>query len=82
MKKYYSEKIFSLLISSTAWIVGPIFFGVLLGRLLDKKYNTEPWLFLISVGVCFIISMFGLIRSALTEFQNIEKESKGNEKEE
>jgi F0F1-type ATP synthase assembly protein I len=53
----------------------------MVGRWLDQKYNTEPWLFLTSVGVCFIISMFGLIRSALKEFKNIEKESKNNEKE-
>lgn len=81
MKINYSSKVIGVLINSTAWIVGPVLVGVMVGNWLDQKYNTAPWLFLISVGVCFIISMFGLIRSALTEFQNIEKESKSIEKE-
>jgi F0F1-type ATP synthase assembly protein I len=81
MKVNYSGKVIGAVINSTAWIVGPVLVGVMVGNWLDQKYNTEPWLFLTSVGVCFIISMFGLIRSALAEFKNIEKENKSSEKE-
>ncbi len=81
MKENYSGRVIGLLVNTTAWIVGPVLAGTLIGKFLDQKYQTEPWLFLISVGVCFLISMFGLIKNALREFKRIEKESKSNEKE-
>lgn len=74
MKNNYSGKIINLLINTTAWIVGPVLLGVLVGKILDQKFKTDPWLFLVSIGVCFLISMFGLIRNALKEFRSIEEE--------
>jgi len=58
----------------SAWILFPLLIGIPLGQWLDKKYGTEPWLFLISVGISFIISTLGLILIAVKEFQKIEKE--------
>jgi len=81
MKTSYSGKIIALLISTTAWIVGPVLVGTLVGKWLDQNFNTDPWLFLLSVGICFLVSMFGLVKNALREFKNIEEESKSNEKE-
>jgi|GEM_PF-318478 len=59
----------------TAWIAGPIIIGVFLGKWLDNRYHTEPWLFLASIGFCFLISMYGLITNALKEFKKIEIEA-------
>ena len=59
----------------TAWIAGPIIIGVFLGKWLDNRYHTEPWLFLASIGLCFLISMYGLITNALKEFKKIEIEA-------
>lgn len=81
MREKYSGRVIGLLVNTTAWIVGPVFVGAFIGKMLDEKYQTEPWLFLASVGVCFLISMFGLIKNALREFKRIENESKDNEKE-
>jgi F0F1-type ATP synthase assembly protein I len=80
MKNNYSGKIINLLINTTAWIVGPVLLGVLVGKMLDQKFKTDPWLFLVSIGVCFLISMFGLIRNALKEFRRIEEECEKEEK--
>lgn len=80
MKNNYSGKIINLLINTTAWIVGPVLVGILVGKILDQKFKTDPWLFLISVGVCFLVSMFGLIRNALKEFKSIEEEYGEKEK--
>lgn len=80
MKNNYSGKIINLLINTTAWIVGPVLVGILVGKILDQKFKTDPWLFLISVGVCFLVSMFGLIRNALKEFRSIEEEYEEKEK--
>ncbi|MCK9581874.1 MAG: AtpZ/AtpI family protein [Methanoregula sp.] len=51
----------------SGWIIGPIILGIFIGKWLDNKYDTAPWLFLASVGVAFIISMIGLVRDALKE---------------
>ena len=56
----------------SVWIGVPVVLAVFLGRWLDQRYNSEPWLFLITVGVAFIISMFGLIIEALKEFKKID----------
>ncbi len=50
--------------------------GVFVGKWLDRKYGTEPWLFLLSVGVAFILSMFGIVRDALKAMKDIEKEAR------
>jgi F0F1-type ATP synthase assembly protein I len=60
----------------SGWIGIPVILGVFLGRWLDQKYNTEPWLFLITVGLAFIISMIGIVKEAAGAMQKIEKDSK------
>lgn len=58
----------------SGWIGVPVIIGVFVGKWLDKKYNTEPWLFLLSVGVAFIFSTYGIVRDSLREMKRIEKE--------
>jgi len=56
------------------WIAFPIIIGLYLGKWLDKRYGTEPWLFLGTIAVCFLISMYGLVANALKEFKKAEKD--------
>ena len=58
----------------SGWIAVPVILGVVVGKWLDKKYGTEPWLFLATVGVAFFLSMFGIVKDALKEMKRIEKE--------
>ena len=58
----------------SSWIVGPILVAILIGKWLDKKYGTDPWLFLLSVGIAFVVSMFGVVRNATREMEKIDKE--------
>lgn len=60
----------------SGWILGPVILGVIVGKWLDKKYNTEPWLFLATVGIAFFLSMFGIVKDSLREMRRIEKEEK------
>lgn len=60
----------------SGWIAAPVIIAVFLGEWLDKKYGTEPWLFLASVGGAFVISMFGLVIEAGKEFRKIEGQSR------
>ena len=62
----------------SGWIAGPVIIAVFVGKWLDQKYGTEPWLFLISVGVAFILSMFGIVRDTLKAMKEIEKEANQN----
>jgi F0F1-type ATP synthase assembly protein I len=57
----------------SGWIALPVIAGAFLGKWLDKKYGTEPWLFLGSVGAAFLISMVGLVVEAKREFRRIDK---------
>ncbi|TAK95141.1 AtpZ/AtpI family protein [Patescibacteria group bacterium] len=57
----------------SGWIGGPVILGVFLGKWLDRKYGTEPWLFLATVGVAFLVSMFGIVRDAMKEMKKIEE---------
>lgn len=62
----------------SGWIVLPLIAALYLGRWLDRKYNSEPWLFLISVGVAFVVSMIGLVVSVLKDYRRIEREAGKN----
>ncbi len=64
---------------ASAWIVGPVLIGLVIGKWLDQRYSSGPWLMVISLAFCFLISMFGIVKNALREFKKIEEELK-NEK--
>lgn len=63
------------------WIAFPVILGTFLGEWLDKKFGTEPWLFLATIAFAFLISMYGLIMNALREFKKIDEEYSKNKKE-
>ncbi|MDD5043355.1 MAG: AtpZ/AtpI family protein [Patescibacteria group bacterium] len=63
----------------SGWIVVPIIAAVYLGRWLDVRYNSEPWLFLVSVGVAFVISMFGIVSKTIKSMNKITEENKKDE---
>ncbi len=80
MEKKESEKLWwqpgvTLALEISGWIAGPIILAIFLGRWLDKKYGTEPWLFLSCVAVAFIISNIGIVRETLKAMKQIEKQS-------
>ena len=59
----------------SVWIAVPVIIALYLGKWLDRKYQTDPWLFLGSIGVAFLISMIGLIRNTIAEYKKIEQDS-------
>ena len=63
------------------WIAFPVIIGTFLGQWLDKKFGTEPWLLLATIGFAFLVSMYGLITHALQEFKKVEKEYEEHKKE-
>lgn len=75
MKNYSWPTVVRLVAILSSWIIFPVLIGLFFGQWLDKKYGTEPWLFLITTGAAFVISMFGLIISATRELKKIEAEN-------
>ena len=63
-----------MFVRMSVWIVGPVLLGTLLGSWLDKRFGTEPWLFVSTVGLAFFFSMFGLVKNVIIEYKKIEKE--------
>ena len=53
----------------SVWIAAPIIIALYLGKWLDKKYHSEPWLLLNCIGIAFIISIAGLIVNAVKELK-------------
>lgn len=57
----------------SVWIAVPIIIALFIGKWLDEKYQSEPWLFLLSIGAAFIISLAGLVKNTLNEYKKIEE---------
>jgi len=72
------NKPLALFSQMSAWIGFPVIIAVFLGKWLDQKYQTEPWLFLATVGASFIISMVGIIRIALKSINEIDNINSNN----
>lgn len=60
----------------SVWIAGPVIAALYLGKWLDRKFDTAPWLFLLSMAAAFLISMISLIKNTLAEYRRIEEQSK------
>ncbi|MFA6251587.1 MAG: AtpZ/AtpI family protein [Candidatus Paceibacterota bacterium] len=60
----------------SGWIVGPIILALIVGKYLDKRYNSEPWFFLGLTGLAFLVSIFGILKIMIKYIKQIEKEAK------
>ncbi len=65
-----------LFVQLSGWIAVPIIAAVFLGNWLDQKYNTRPWLFLLTVLLAFVISMAGIVKEASKSIKQMEKFNK------
>lgn len=64
-----------LFLKLSGWIGVPVLIAVVVGRYLDAQYHTDPWLFLLSVGIAFIVSIGAIIHYGLKEMKRIESET-------
>lgn len=66
---------------TTGWIAFPVVGALFLGRWLDRKYGTEPWLFLAVTVLAFIISSIGIGSIGLRYMKEIDAEYKAKKPE-
>lgn len=60
----------------SAWIAFPVIIGLYLGKWLDQKFSTEPWLFLLTIAFFFFVSLGGLLSSIKKEAKRMEQKTK------
>ena len=70
---------FEIFSQVSAWIVVPIVAALFMGKYLDARYETKPWIFLGLSGLGFLVTLFGLVRTVRTYIRKIEKNGKSNE---
>lgn len=71
-EKYWWSAGLALFGRLSAWIIGPILLAIWVGKKLDDKFESEPWLFLLSVGFAFVISISAMVKIGLKEFGKID----------
>lgn len=65
----------------SGWIAGPIIAAVFIGKWLDERYHSAPWLFLGVVGVAFIVSSIRIVREAKDMMNKIIEDEKKKKEE-
>jgi F0F1-type ATP synthase assembly protein I len=65
----------------STWIAIPILLALFAGKYLDKKFGTEPWLFLSLTGLSFLVSTAGLVFEASKAMKRIEEQEEQKKKE-
>jgi len=70
----------TMFLKLSVWIAAPVIIGLFIGNWLDGKYQTAPWLFLLSIGTAFIISIIGLVKNTTAELKKIEEQGKASPK--
>jgi len=60
----------------SGWIAAPIILALVLGKYLDGRFDTKPWIFIGLTGVAFLISSFGIIKVVTRYMKKIEEENK------
>ena len=67
-----------LFVQMSSWIIGPILMAVFFGKWLDQRFDTSPWLFLITVFCAFVITNIGIVKQSRKSIDEITKNDKSN----
>jgi len=62
----------------SALISIPIIIALIVGKYFDKKYNTDPWIFLILTFIAFLTSIYSIWKNIKVYIKEIENKEKNN----
>ena len=74
-KQAWWQPALELFAQISGWLVIPIVAALFLGRWLDQRFDTEPFLFLGCLGIAFVVTMVGLIKQSVSAMKKMNKES-------
>lgn len=60
----------------SGWISFPVIISLLIGKWLDRLFNTTPFFFLGVTAIAFLVSMYGLVKESRRAMKQIEYETK------
>ncbi len=64
-----------IFVKVSVWIAVPVIIALFLGKWLDSRFGTKPWLFLTTMAISFLITLFGIYKTAVREMKKIEHNS-------
>ena len=64
----------------STWIAGPIIVALIVGKYLDSRFGTKPWIFLGLTLFAFLMSSFGIVKVVWKYMKEMKKEEKENNK--
>lgn len=64
----------------SGWIAAPVVISLVLGKYLDSKFGTKPWIFLVLTGIAFLISIYGIVKVVGRYMKKIEEENNNDRK--
>lgn len=62
----------------SAWIVGPVLISLFIGKYLDTKLGTTPWILSVGLAISFTVSMVAIVKIAKKYDTEILKEKDGD----
>lgn len=60
----------------STWIVVPIVAALVFGKMLDRRFGTEPVIFLVLAGLGFMVTCFGIIKIVKNYLKKIKETEK------
>jgi len=60
----------------STWIAVPIILALIVGKALDNRYGTKPWMLIILAGIGFLISSFGIVKAVKRFVEKTKEEVK------
>lgn len=64
----------------TGWLVIPIITSLYIGKYLDQRFDSEPWLYLGLTAIAVTITAVGLVRIGSRYIKQMEDENKEKKK--
>ena len=80
INKPWWEPAVEIFIQVSGWIAAPVVISLVLGKYLDSRFETSPWIFLSLTGLAFIISIYGIVNVVGRYMKKIEEEGKNGNK--
>ena len=48
----------------SVWIITPVIFSLIVGKYLDNKFHTTPYILMLSLALSFTVSMIAIVKIA------------------